>query len=112
MGKGELKWLRIDRDKHEVNSMDQLIKFVYGEPLRADGNDFGLIIGATNKAVTEVNDRALEMLDGEEVVFHSKDILGPKKDDKDVPSEEDLFNFPPKTLRVCWKVLIFSFTEI
>jgi hypothetical protein len=88
--------MRIPTDS-VVESIKDLITFVYGPNVTTSNEHFGLIIAATNKAVNEVNTMALSMMPGAEEVFESLDVLPPNAI---AYSEDDLSNFAPKSLKV------------
>jgi hypothetical protein len=68
--------MRIPTDS-VVESIKDLITFVYGSDITTSNEQFGLIIAATNIAVNEVNTMALDLMPGIEEVFESVDMLPP-----------------------------------
>jgi hypothetical protein len=96
LGEGRLHTIDPDQELIEipaqclVDSVDELIRFVYGEQLIPfdQENVRRAILSPKNQQVDQINDRILNLLDGETKTYHSADSL--ISEDRDL----DEANFP------------------
>jgi hypothetical protein len=115
LGEGRLQTIDPNQEQIEipaqcvVETIDELISFVYGQQAIPfdQGNIRRAILSPKNQQVDQINDRILNLLDGETKTYQSADSLiseDPDVDDGNFPVE--LINsytpsgFPPHTLRL------------
>lgn len=91
-----------------MSSIEALFHFVYGENLEMVNLGGGLIISPTNKAVNEINEIGLAMLEGAEECFEAVDTLAPGME-QFLPPEEEIAKIAAKMLKVEKSKLHFHF---
>jgi hypothetical protein len=101
-----LRWI-ILYEKHAVDSMETLIKFVYGEEMDGDG----LIVSPTNKRSDEVNDQSLDIFGGqaEEFICYDKadeDKKGEGAEEQPLPAKLIKVRLPKSSPLFCFLFLV------